>query len=302
MALVSLAFCLVASHCTTGRRNARNVKYNSDELRPLPITYAIVTSGDAHNSTCPLDVDNIVAGAAMITAAAGIPFEMVAAGGPGVLLVGTGSDCGCNIDHRGAAATTINIGGCNEPGNAAHEFLHALGLAHEQKHSDRAAFIDVDISKVDEGWKHQWAEAGSRTSVTPFDFCSIMMYPLENDDWRGAVTVTEAGWDAIHTCIADNPTLYDETTGSMSRAQRKNAGTGATPGFQRSGLSVSDVAAITALYTTTPAPFPAPPAASSAAAVPYVPIAAAAGVVVVGMAICTCRRRVPVATDSVGRF
>ena len=297
MALPFVLYAFAAgSPCFVGHRSARGgVMFDSDTLRQLPVTYVLGES----NTACPLDAGVVAAGAAMIASATGVPFQVVEADTGNDVVVKT-VDCeSCSASRRGDGAMTIDLGACNnDAGNAAHEFLHALGLAHEQKHPDRGNYITVDINLVHTSWTDQWQESGDRSARTPFDFCSVMMYPLNHSLWPNAVTVTDAGWDAMEGCIAVNGALFPELQG-MTAQQLRTRGVGSFQP-QRLGLSVADADAVIALYNTTPVPTAAPPTAAPVPAekevkneVPYIAIAVGAAVAVAVALVCACRRAAP---------
>jgi hypothetical protein len=57
-----------------------------------------------------------------------------------------------------------------------HEFLHALGVWHEQQRSDRETFVTIVSANIQSGYEGNFTIRSSGAPVGPFDFESIMLY------------------------------------------------------------------------------------------------------------------------------
>jgi len=68
-------------------------------------------------------------------------------------------------------------GGCLSKGIIIHEFLHAIGLWHEQSRPDRDQYVDVFWNNMVSTMKHNFNKnSNSRTLGFPYDYGSIMHY------------------------------------------------------------------------------------------------------------------------------
>ena len=62
-------------------------------------------------------------------------------------------------------------------GNTAHEFLHALGMHHEQSRCDRGAFVQIVTANIQAGTEHNFtAQCDNYTDVFAYNEGSIMHY------------------------------------------------------------------------------------------------------------------------------
>ena len=57
-----------------------------------------------------------------------------------------------------------------------HEFLHTMGILHEQSRNDRDNFISVLTASITPEKRDQYAKASSYTVTSPYDFTSCMHY------------------------------------------------------------------------------------------------------------------------------
>jgi len=106
----------------------------------------------------------------------------------------------------------INLGFCRSMdhlGSVIHEFLHAIGVNHEQKRPDGSSsytsptgkkhgpHLNVDWNRMSSRWKSQWtgdknSYVGSddqgagdvHTGYAKYDFDSLMHYPVRSPNWK----------------------------------------------------------------------------------------------------------------------
>jgi UDP-N-acetylglucosamine transferase subunit ALG13 len=96
------------------------------------------------------------------------------------------NDTGCysQVGQRGGMQTlslmeSNNRGSCWYHSVILHEFLHAVGLWHEQSRYDRDYYINIDKSSVPGGMQFNFdivTQQQSNTYNTPYDYYSIMHY------------------------------------------------------------------------------------------------------------------------------
>lgn len=71
--------------------------------------------------------------------------------------------------------------GCEAP-EIAHELMHALGFIHEQNRVDRDQFIEVLADNIEPEFKENFDKFSDSlmrlTGLAPFDFESLMIYPV----------------------------------------------------------------------------------------------------------------------------
>lgn len=160
----------------------------------------------------------------------------------GVLFSRASRDTACSTDRIGrpktARRTNVKIGAhCNAfaaaetpVGTILHEMMHVAGFYHEQQRPDRNAFLrshvpDGLVSKLfDIDGATQWARASRRvmTALGPYDFGSIMHYPVRN------------------------PKKAELTMGGLERLEEQGL-TRSDPG-RRDALSTEDIAGVQSLY------------------------------------------------------
>ena len=62
-------------------------------------------------------------------------------------------------------------------GTIEHEFLHALGVHHEQTRPDRDQFVDIFWNNIDPKQKSNFEKRSSSVSLGfPYDYGSVMHY------------------------------------------------------------------------------------------------------------------------------
>jgi hypothetical protein len=86
---------------------------------------------------------------------------------------------------------TVNLGeGCMAKGIIQHEFMHALGLAHEQLRPDRDQYVTILWDNIEDLRQRPQFEihGGSETLGSPYDYGSVMHY--KDDAFAKANTKT----------------------------------------------------------------------------------------------------------------
>ena len=63
-------------------------------------------------------------------------------------------------------------------GTVEHEFLHALGVHHEQNRPDRDQYVDILWDNMNPKWKSQFSRRDSSEVLGygPYDYGSVMHY------------------------------------------------------------------------------------------------------------------------------
>lgn len=116
----------------------------------------------------------------------------------------------------------ISIGdGCEKPGIAAHEMIHALGWMHEHMRPDRDNYITVFPENIQDSLQGQFTklDPGQVDPVGPYDLDSVMHYPT----WAFSKNMQP-------TILPKDPNVDPKRLG------------------QRNDLSPGDVASIRAFY------------------------------------------------------
>lgn len=122
--------------------------------------------------------------------------------------------------------------GCEIPGIAAHEVMHALGYQHEHQRPDRDDYIDVHLENVDMGYWSQLAKMPEEDSrlLTVYDYDSVMHYPTWAFSFNG------------------QPTIVPKNGVDPDRLGRLVY-------YAPYGLSPGDVASLAAIYTAAASPW-----------------------------------------------
>jgi len=91
---------------------------------------------------------------------------------------------------------SLQRGGCTQRGIIQHEFMHALGLFHEQSRSDRDSFVDIDLSTVNPQYHNNFDKLTADDSdslKSPYDYGSVMHYGAGDFGSFGAVVINSRG-------------------------------------------------------------------------------------------------------------
>ena len=84
--------------------------------------------------------------------------------------------CSSAVGRQGGVQN-LNLAGTCSTGNTIHEFLHALGMHHEQSRCDRGSFVTIQWANVQSGTEHNFtAQCDNYTDVFAYNEGSIMHY------------------------------------------------------------------------------------------------------------------------------
>ena len=111
---------------------------------------------------------------------------------PYLLIVREG---GCGWSHVGQVQSPeqkIMIN-CIGPGTTQHEFLHALGMWHEQSRSDRDDYVTINFDNINEQYHHNFNTRSTESLDSPYDYASIMHYSKLAFSNNGEVTIDAHG-------------------------------------------------------------------------------------------------------------
>jgi len=88
------------------------------------------------------------------------------------------SSTGCSSAvGRQGGIQNLNLAAACSTGNTAHEFLHALGMHHEQSRCDRGTFVQINTANIQAGTEHNFtAQCNDYTDVFAYNEGSIMHY------------------------------------------------------------------------------------------------------------------------------
>jgi uncharacterized protein (TIGR03437 family) len=94
------------------------------------------------------------------------------------------------------------------PGAMIHELGHTLGLLHEHTRHDAARWIDIPFSRLPLNRVTSWYPMQRAADSGPYDYASIMHYPLQDDLF---------GRPGVTTIPRGIPIAYDAEKGRPSR-------------------------------------------------------------------------------------
>ncbi|XP_052410117.1 meprin A subunit beta-like [Carassius gibelio] len=88
--------------------------------------------------------------------------------------------CWSYIGRSSPGGQTLSIGkDCGRKGIVEHQFLHALGLNHEQTRYDRDDYVTIKYENIRKGYEsklNKHSEKVSSTQETPYDYYSVMHF------------------------------------------------------------------------------------------------------------------------------
>ena len=166
---------------------------------------------------------------------------------------GNGSSCSSNLGMTGGVQIVYLANGCADSmGDVMHEIGHALGLMHEHQRPDRDSFVRPNYSNLKdiEWWRFSWKgpaqsnivnKEGSMENETPYDYYSIMHYPLisNNTSWAkntGLNIINVTGTAANQLDSFGNPPKYSGLPSCIAAVG------------QRCALTPRDIQAINSRY------------------------------------------------------
>jgi len=96
----------------------------------------------------------------------------------GYVQINSRSGCSSPVGYNGYTRNmSLRQGGCMSQATIIHEFLHALGIWHEQSRPDRDQYVDIFLQNVPTGNRHNFnKKSSSRTLGFPYDYGSVMHY------------------------------------------------------------------------------------------------------------------------------
>ena len=108
-----------------------------------------------------------------------------ASSGNRVLVQRPAEGCSADVGHLGKDTQSLKLGGsvgragCYRTGTIEHEFLHALGVWHQQSRSDRDQYVKVIVENIEDGKKgnfNRYTPSLINHFNLPYDFESVMHY------------------------------------------------------------------------------------------------------------------------------
>ncbi|TNM87641.1 hypothetical protein fugu_005862 [Takifugu bimaculatus] len=91
-----------------------------------------------------------------------------------------GDGCFSSVGNQQVGKQRLSIGkNCDRVATVEHEFLHALGLRHEQSRADRDDYVDIMWDRIVPGKEHNFKmNDDTMTSAlgVPYDYSSVMHY------------------------------------------------------------------------------------------------------------------------------
>jgi len=119
--------------------------------------------------------------------------------------------------------------GCDTVGVAIHEFLHALGMVHEQARSDRNEYVRIAYDNMDNKYKKEFNTEPKADKARAYDIMSVMHY--------GVTTFSNNGKQTIEVL----PKGYERYTTNSSEFHKFHVG-------NRIGMTQSDADQLADLY------------------------------------------------------
>jgi hypothetical protein len=101
------------------------------------------------------------------------------------------SVCSAEGVGRDSGARVINVSSVCSTGNLRHEIGHTLGFHHEQSREDRDNYVRILWDNIKDGYDDQFevASGDANTDFGPYDFGSLMHYPLNAFSKNGQNTI-----------------------------------------------------------------------------------------------------------------
>lgn len=109
------------------------------------------------------------------------------------LYISPGNGCSSYIGRQGGSQLIVLDDWCVESkGTIQHEFMHALGIFHEQSRPDRDDYVNILWSNIDGGTSNYNFEKQQNTETlgNGYDYGSVMHYHPYSFSKNGKVTIT----------------------------------------------------------------------------------------------------------------
>lgn len=108
------------------------------------------------------------------------------------IYVNKGSGCSSYVGKQGGEQEVTLQSYCAfSKGVTQHEFMHALGLFHEQSRPDRDQYVQINWRNIDNNREHNFKKKNdSSTFGNPYDYGSVMHYPKDAFSKNGSDTIT----------------------------------------------------------------------------------------------------------------
>jgi hypothetical protein len=86
---------------------------------------------------------------------------------------------------------SIQIGRCFSKGTIQHEFMHVIGMLHEQSRPDRKYYVIINEENIRPGFESQFrSHEFFKTLGNPYDYNSVMHYPKNAFSRNSRDTIT----------------------------------------------------------------------------------------------------------------
>jgi len=104
----------------------------------------------------------------------------------------SGNSCSSFVGKQGGAQRISLAQYCvYNKGIIQHEFMHALGLFHEQARPDRDTYVNIQLENVRDGYSHNFnKKLTSKDLGNAYDYGSVMHYPKNAFSKNGQATIT----------------------------------------------------------------------------------------------------------------
>jgi len=144
------------------------------------------------------------------------------------VLIRSGTGCSSFIGKQGGKQDmSIKIASCFRKGTIQHEFMHAIGILHEQSRPDRDNFVTINTQNIKAGREFNFRRAdGTKLLGNPYDYKSVMHYPKGAFSRNGRDTITTKNGASIgqregadFQDILDIRLMYQCTSGPRTLSQ-----------------------------------------------------------------------------------
>ena len=135
--------------------------------------------------------------------------------------------CSSQVGRQGGRQDISLTSGCFPKGTIQHEFLHAIGMYHEQSRPDRDTYVTINLENVESRKENNFEKAShSQILGNPYDYGSVMHYGRTAFSKNGRDTITPKNGARIgqrdgasSQDIIDMRLMYQCTSGARSLSQ-----------------------------------------------------------------------------------